>query len=198
MNPPKFVRRLTVAERREIDQLVRSNDDPRIVRRAQIVRLSAQGRRASEIAEITGMSVPTVHRIIDLFNDEGVSGLPDKPRKGRPRKATEAYIACLKEAVAVSPRELGYTFGSWTLERLREHLARTCDIILNPDYLSLLMAKHNIVYRRPRHIMGHLRDKEEYDEKKEILAFLKRARSTQPKTSTSSSSMSVRFTSTLP
>jgi len=198
MNSPKFVRRLTATERRQIERLVRSNDDPRVMRRAQMVRLSAQGRKASEIAAITGMSVPTVHRILALFNKEGLGGLPDKPREGRPPKVTEAYVTCLKEAVAVSPRELGYPFGSWTLERLREHLARTCNVILNPDYLSRLMAKHSIVYRRPRHVMGHLRDHAEYNEKKEILAFLKRARSTRPRISTCSSSTSVRFISTLP
>jgi transposase len=186
------------AEQEEIERLVRSNDDARLVRRAQIIRLSAQGRKASEIAGVTATSVQTVHRILDLFNHEGLAGLPDKPRQGRPRKATEEYIACLKKAVAVSPRKLGYAFGSWTLERLREHLARTCDVILNSDYLSRLMARHDIVYRRPRHVMGHLRNGAEYDEKKEVLAFLKKARSTRARTSTFSSSTSVRFISTRP
>ena len=81
---------------------------------------------------------------------------------------------------------------------LREHLARECDTLLHPDYLARLMAKHGIVYRRPRHIMGHLRDPEEYDEKKEIIKFLKKTRSTPKGTSTSFSSMNVKFISTRP
>jgi transposase len=198
MNPPKFVRSLRPGEGAEIERLIRRSDDPRLMRRAQIVRLSVQRKTCGEIADLLGFSVPTVHRVVDAFNAEGLAGLPDKPRGGRPPKVTERYVRCLKEAVARSPVDLGYPFASWTLGRLREHLARKCRIVLHPDYLARLMARHGIVYRRPRHVMGHLRDPQEYNEKKEILDFLKKARSSPNADSSSSSSMSVRFISTRP
>lgn len=198
MRAPKFVRALTRKEKSEIKKLARKGKDARIVRRAQIVRLSAQEKKAQEISDLLGFCLPTVHRVINAFNKEGLSGLPDKPRLGRPPKATDEYIKCLKKAVARSPIDLGYSFTAWTLPRLREHLALQCKVILNPDYLARLMAKHGIVYRRPRHIMGHLRDPKEYNEKKEVLAFLKKARLRRKPTLTSSSLTSVKFTSTRP
>jgi transposase len=124
--------------------------------------------------------------------------LPDKPRPGRPPKATDEYVRLLKEAVATSPRDMGYPFSSWTTARLREHLARRCRVILHPDYLARLMARHGIVYRRPRHVMGHLQDPKEYNEKKELIEFLKKTRLRGGTTSTCSSSTSVKFTSTRP
>ena len=198
MSAPKFVRALRRSEKGEVRRLIRKGSDARVVRRAQMVHLSSQGKKCGEIAELLGFTVPTVHRAIDEFNARGVDGLPDRPRSGRPPKVTERYVTCLKEAVRTSPIELGYAFASWTLSRLREHLGRRCGVVLHPGYLSRLMARHGIVYRRPRHVMGHLRDEREYDEKKAFLEFLKKGRSTGAPASSSSSSTSVRFTSTRP
>jgi transposase len=198
VNPPKFVRRLNPKEKKEIENLARRAADTRVMQRAQMIRLSSRGKKCREIAELLGFSVPTVHRVIDAFNEEGLGGLPDKPREGRPRKVTEQYIQRLKEAVAQSPRDIGYPFSSWTAPRLREHLARKCNVLIHQDYLCRLMNKHGIVYRRPRHVMGHLQDPEEYDEKKEVIRFLKKAQSRKRRTSTSSSLMSVKFISTRP
>jgi transposase len=198
MSAPKYVRPLSAEEATQIEKLIRQGGDARVVRRAQMIRLSAKKRKCREIAELLGFTVPTVHRTIDAFNECGVKGLRDRPRSGRPRKATDKYIECLKEAVASSPLDFGYVFTSWTLPRLREHLARKYGVVLHPDYLGRLMSRHGIVYRRPRHVMGHLSDPEEYEEKKEFLDFLKKRRSMRAVGSTSSSSMSVRFISTRP
>lgn len=198
MSAAKFVRPLTASEDAELRRLIRKGSDARVVRRAQMVHLSSLGKKCGEIAGLLGFTVPTVHRAIDEFNARGVRGLPDRPRSGRPPKATQRYVSCLKEAVRTSPVELGYAFASWTLSRLREHLGRECGVVLHPGYLSRLMAKHGIVYRRPRHVMAHLRDEREYDEKKVFLDFLKRGRSSAAPVSISSSSTSVRFISTRP
>lgn len=198
MSAPKFVRPLTKAEQVEIVRLIRRSRDGRLVRRALMVQMSARGHLPRQIAETLSCSVPTVHRTLDAFNGRAIDGLPDAPRSGRPRKATERYLQCLKEAVATSPIDYGYVFTSWTLPRLREHLARCCRVLLHPNHLGRLMAKHRIVYRRPQHVMGHLQDPQEYEEKKALLAFLKKTRSTQGTTSISSSWMNPRFISTRP
>ncbi len=196
VNPPKHVRPLTKKEKTEVDRLIRKGGDARPLRRAQVVRLSAKDRKAREIADLLGFSIPTVHRIIDQFAERGTESLWDRPRSGRPRKVTTQYVACLKKAVSNSPRKFGYAFTSWTLPRLREHLGRRSGVLLHPDYLSRLMARHNIVYRRPRHVMAHLRDQQDYDEKKALLGFLKKTRSKSGTRSISSSSTNVRLIST--
>ena len=198
MSLPLFVRPLTKAEGAELLRLIHSNGDARIVRRAQMIRLSADGKTALEIATLWAMTDEAVRRTIHRFNDDGLAGLPDKPRQGRPPKKTDRYIVLLKEAVQASPRDLGYPFSAWTLERLREHLAIQTHIVLSPRYLSQLMADNDIVYRRPKHGMEHLRDPQEYSEKKALLEFAKKGRHAQPPGSTCSTSMSVRFTSTRP
>jgi len=196
MSRPVFVRPLSKKETQALDRLVRGNTPARVLRRAQMVRLSSRGHKAGEIAGLLNVSAPTVTQAIHRFNAEGLQGLADRPRPGRPPRARDRYIRLLKEAVTTPPQEMGYPFSSWTLPRLREHLFRKTSVLLNPDYLSRLMAKHGIVYRRPRHVMGHLRDRGEYDEKKAFLAFLKNTPPPGSPGSTSSSSTSVKFTST--
>ena len=198
MSKAVFARPLAGAERKELARLIRRGNDARVVRRAQMVRLSSQGKTAGEIAGLWEMTGQGVRKVIHRFNREGIAGLSDRPRRGRPGKTDDRYVALLKEAVRSSPRDLGYPFSCWTLERLREHLARQTRIILSAAWLSQLLAKHDIVYRRPKHGMSHLRDPQEYNEKKAFLEFVKKGRCVQNAPSTCSTSMSVRFISTRP
>lgn len=198
MSRPVFVRKLTRSEFAQITRLIRSKEDARIVRRAQMIRLSSQGKKASEISEMWGVTTATVLRTIQNFNTAGLESLADKPRKGRPRKTTNRYIALLKGAVQKSPRDFGYPFSSWTLERMREHLGRQAGTLLNPRYLSQLMAREGIVYRRPKHLMAHLRDPKDYNEKKAILEFLKNAQLKGTPSSPLSTLTNVKFTCTRP
>ncbi len=198
MRQPLFVHKLRIQDSRELLRLIRSNPDSRVVRRAQIIRLSTRGKAPREIADLLDRSWSGVRKIINRFNTDGFASLADKPREGRPRKRTDRYIALLREAVQVNPRDLGYPFSSWTLDRLREHLARRTKIILSPPHLSRLLSENDIVYRRPKHSMGHLRDEGEYNEKKAFLGFVKKGPCIAPPSSTCSTSMSVRFTSTRP
>ena len=174
MSQALFARAFTRREAGELRQLVRSNRDARIVRRAQVIRLSARGKSPSAIADLLDRSGSGVRKIINRFNTEGFASLADKPRVGRPRKRTDRYVSLLKEAVQVNPRDLGYPFTCWTLDRLREHLARQTRIVLSPPHLSRLLSENGIVYRRPKHGMAHLQDPREYDEKKAFPAFVKR------------------------
>jgi transposase len=198
MSKPLLVRRLTSVERKELVGLIRESRDARVVRRAQVIRLSSQGKTATEIGALWSVSGQLVRKIINRFHREGIAGLANRPRQGRPRKTNARYVQLLKQAVSVSPRKLGYSFTCWTLDRLREHLARKTRIVLSAVHLSRLMAEHQIVYRRPKHGMAHLRDPNEYDEKKAFLHFLKKRPCDPQPPSTCSTSMSVRFTSTRP
>jgi transposase len=198
MSKPLWVRTLTRSERKELTELIRMGLDGRVVRRGQMIRLSSEGKTAAEIAALWAVSSQGVRKIINRFNREGIAGLSDRQREGRPRKTNGRYVELLKQAVSVNPRDMGYHFNCWTLDRLREHLARKTRIVLSVPHLSRLMAEHDIVYRRPKHGMTHLRDPQEYNEKKAFLEFLKKGRDLPEPASISSTSTSVRFTSTQP
>lgn len=200
MSKPKFVRKMSRRELAEVRQLAKATAgaDSRVVRRALVVLQSAKGMKAPEISRLLELSVPTVICVIDRFNECGVGSFPDRPRPGRPPRAGPEYVALLRQAVAVSPADLGYPFASWTLGRLREHIGRKTGVLIHPDHLSKLCARNGIVYRRPRHLMAHLQDPVDYEAKKELLEFLKKGRPIPDDSSSFSSRMSVKFTYTPP
>lgn len=191
-----FVRKLKAKEQAELSRIVHSREDGRIVRRAQMILQSAQGVRVPAIASAWDTTVQTVLKTIHRFNREGLVGLADRPRSGQPVTATDRYVEVLKQAVQRSPRDLGYPFSSWTRKRVREHVGHETGVLLNPRYLSTLMGKHGIVYRRPKHLMTHLGDPQEYDEKKALLEFLKKGPSIPRPPSNCCTLTDVKFTCT--
>ncbi len=79
------LRELTAEEERAIGRLARSRTAPvRLVERARIVDLAAHGWRAPGIAAELGVSERTVHRWVKRFTAQGLDGLGDAPRSGRP------------------------------------------------------------------------------------------------------------------
>jgi transposase len=70
----------------EIEQLETSlHGRWRQATRAVMVLLSAHGLPPARIAELLDCHPATVRRWISRFNAEGVAGLADRPRSGRPR-----------------------------------------------------------------------------------------------------------------
>jgi transposase len=99
MSQALFVGALTGGERKELSRLIRCGQEARVVRRAQMIRLSSQGQTAKQIAGLWELTGQGIRKIINRFNREGRAGLADRPRPGRPRKTTDRYVALLKPVV---------------------------------------------------------------------------------------------------
>lgn len=84
--------------------------------RAVMVVLSLHGLSAAEIAELLACHPATVRRWVIRFNADGVAGLADRPRSGRPRLGG----ARLSERIAA----LLACPGPWTVPRIWRRLGR--------------------------------------------------------------------------
>lgn len=174
MKPSKQIHPLSASELGEIQQVISKHPKPRVRVRAIMLRMSHEGLSAPEIATLLGVSRQTVLNQIQRYEESGIIGIEDTPRPGAPAKANTDYITKLKQAVASDPRELGYRFSVWSVERLQKHLAEQTRVELSPTYLHQLMQKHDIVYRKPKHDLGHKQDSADVSEKKRLLEFLKK------------------------
>jgi transposase len=84
---------LSPEEDRELARLVRTPSTPQqIAFRARIVRCAADGASNTEIARELGTSLTTVALWRRNFAREGIAGLRDRPRSGRPRTIDEATV----------------------------------------------------------------------------------------------------------
>jgi hypothetical protein len=80
------LRELTPDERRELERLARSRtEEARLVVRAKIVLGLAAGERPYRVAERVGVGRATAYEWLHRFNAEGLKGLTDHPRPGRPQ-----------------------------------------------------------------------------------------------------------------
>jgi transposase len=84
---------LSPAERAELEGLVRRPSSPQqAVTRARIVLRAAEGASNRQIAGEVGMSELRVGGWRRKFIEEGVAGLADRPRSGRPRTIDQATV----------------------------------------------------------------------------------------------------------
>jgi len=75
--------------------------------RARIVLMAAEGVGTMEIARRVGVSKPTVISWKRRYRDEGVGGLDDRVKSGRPREIDETEIVA--RTLDAPPERLGVT-----------------------------------------------------------------------------------------
>ena len=123
MHPPILVREPSDAERRQLEAGLRAAN-AFTVRRAQIVLLSAEGRRPREIARGLRCAVQTVRNAIRAFNARGNARGLAALTAGSPRPESVAQLldqAKLEQLRAIlhqSPRTFGQPRSTWTLALL--------------------------------------------------------------------------------
>jgi transposase len=108
------------ADREELQRLQRSPSTPAgLSRRARAVLLMADAVTGTEIARLTGYTAVQVSRIRRRFGEEGIEGLRDKPRSGRPAKITEAKGARI---VALTLKAPPKGLSHWSTRELAERV----------------------------------------------------------------------------
>lgn len=162
MRQARFVRTVSRKERAGIEDLFRRGPNARTKQRANAIRLSAIGYTIPQIAEVLGCHQQSVHNWIDAFESDGVAGLHDKPRSGRPPKATVDYRNRLVDAIRTNPYDLDYPFTVWTLTRIRAHMAKELGILLSESRVRQIMKEENFVFKRPKHSLKGKRDEDAF------------------------------------
>ncbi len=111
---------ITTEEKAELLSMSRSHKlEKRYVERAEIIILSDQGLSMSEIVEQTGLSRPVVNKWRQRFREQGITGLKDAYRSGKPKVITAEQQAMVIEKACTKPDD-GYT--NWPQERIAKEV----------------------------------------------------------------------------
>ena len=89
-----------------------------LAQRAQIVLWAADGLSTAEVGRRVGVSVPTVRSWRDRYSVDGLAGLSDLPRSGRP--LVHDQTAIIAATLDPPPQRLGVTH--WSARLLADHL----------------------------------------------------------------------------
>jgi len=146
---------ITATDREELERLVRDrNTAQKVVWRARIVLLAADGLRAGAIAAATGKSQLTVRRWRRRFLSKGVAGLlKDASRPPRRKPLTAEQIAEVvrltlhtkpPNATHWSVRSMASVAGLshssiqriWSAHGLKPHLTKTFKLSRDPNFAA--------------------------------------------------------------
>ncbi|MEU9322027.1 helix-turn-helix domain-containing protein [Streptomyces sp. NPDC048295] len=86
--------------------------------RAHIVLHAARGRSNARIARETGLHVETVRTWRGRFAEEGVAGLADRRRSGRPASFTSLQTTQVKALACHPPAQTGTPLARWSCPEL--------------------------------------------------------------------------------
>jgi transposase len=160
------VHTLSNKEIQQLEQLYRDTKDADVRTRCDMILLSNEGLSPPEIAHRVRFSRETVVRFIKRYNDEGIAGLVDKPRSGRPPRVTDDYATQLLAAIEQAPRDLGLPFSNWTTANLAEYLATRTGIAMSARQVENYLKTNDYRLRRPVRTVKHKQDSELVSEKK--------------------------------
>jgi len=111
---------LTMNEKEELLTMSRSRKlEKRYVERAEIILFSDQGLSMDEIVMQTGLSKPVVNKWRQRFRQQGINGLKDAPRSGKPKVITPEQQALVIEKACTKP-DGGYT--NWSQGRIAKEV----------------------------------------------------------------------------
>jgi transposase len=132
----RYVETLSEKDKEELNSLLKRHASHNVRRRAHSVLLSADGFRINEIARVYQVHRETVTNTFSRWEKDGIDGLYDSPRDGRPPILSEdeedKAVGTLekdprstKKALALIQKEMDKTISEWTLKRIaKKHRLR--------------------------------------------------------------------------
>jgi transposase len=88
-------------------------------RRVRAGRLLLKGKKPAEVAARVGAPRQTVYRWLGVLQEEGIDGLREMSKGGRPCLMSGEQIEALREALLAGPMAAGYGTDLWTIKRVR-------------------------------------------------------------------------------
>jgi transposase len=123
----------------------------RVTLRALMVLWSAERVPVAEIAARLSCRPKTVRKWLRRFARNGVAGLLDLPRAGRPCSDTAVARQAVWTQSHQPPSVFGYVNAIWTIAALSRHLAARCGLRLSAWKVRELLRSLRYRFTRPKH-----------------------------------------------
>ena len=111
--------------------------------------LVLKGWSSSQVAELFDVSRWTAVQWIQRLNEQGVEGIEEKPRPGRPVRMNAHIQMQLEQALMSNPREHGLSRNRWDGVAVVEYLEREHGVRLKVRQAQRWMRRLGFSLRRP-------------------------------------------------
>ncbi len=138
----------------DIQKQLGRSDDARFDHRLHGVLFVAKGRDCYEVAGILGHSSTTIENWVHAFNQQGIDGLRDMTRSGRPSLISEPLAKEINFDLRLNPQTLGYSQNLWDGKLLSFHLDKKYDLQISVRHSQRLFHKLGFRQRKPRPVIA--------------------------------------------
>jgi len=129
---------------------IRRSEESRYDHRLHGVLMVAQGLSCTEVARLLGDSPRTVAYWVQRFEEEGLAGLAEGDRPGRPRRLMPEHLERIGAALRGSPVDWGLSGNLWDGKTLSEFIAREWKITLGARQSQRPFKQLGFRMRKPR------------------------------------------------
>jgi transposase len=151
---PKWIklREVSESEAAEIRRLAHARQAAvEVVRRARLIEYLLEHPQVA--ASQAGMRVgfgsnASGSEWVKRFNEEGVAGLKNRAKPGRPLRHTESRRSEVVDLAVQKPQSLGYSFALWTLERLQGALKEKYNLHLSRSTIWQWLDDEGLEWKR--------------------------------------------------
>lgn len=178
---------LTAEQLAQLEQAINQSPYPEVRQRAIAIRMLHLGQHPEQVGEMVLVTSNTIYAWHKRWREQGLDGLRDGQRTGRPNKADRAYVQELERVLELDPRSLGLPFTIWTLNRLRLYLAEKTNILLSYTRFRALMSREGYRWKEPKHDLSHLQDRPAQETIAQITEWLKKTSLSTPSPTPNSS-----------
>jgi transposase len=124
-----------------LNTFLKQTKEARVFRRAQAVRDVVKGQRLQTVSDTLQFTYSALRKWVNRFASQGVQGLVDRPRSGRPPKITCALEQHLNRLVDQDPLQHGSLYSQWSCRELATVLARETGIQLGRESIRCALKK---------------------------------------------------------
>ena len=124
--------------------------DAEAARRMLALALVLEGRSRAEAARAAGMDRQTLRDWVHRYNAEGIEGLRDRPRPGRPCALDEGRQAALKGLILRGPRLERDGCVAWRARDLRELVERRFGVRYSESGVRRLLRGLDLSWQKAR------------------------------------------------
>jgi transposase len=151
---PKYIklRAVSESENAEVRRLAHARQEAvEVVRRARLIEYLLDHPEVA--ASRAGMRVgfgsnAAGSEWVKRFNAEGVAGLKNRAKSGRPVTHNESIRSEVIDLAVQKPQSLGYPFALWTLERLQVALKEKCKLHLSRSTIWQWLDDEGLEWKR--------------------------------------------------
>ena len=149
---------------RQVEQLMErlhqayAGNHLRLVKRIHTILYAVEGRPASDIAEILGLSEQCVRNYVAAFVLKGLASLTYQRPPGRAPRLTKTQKRELEDLLDKGPEPAGYDEGGWTSALIQDLILTRFGVEYSPQYIAELLKHLGYSWQKARFVSEHLDD----------------------------------------